>query len=91
MPRRFSILAKSRMSVPPHSFIATRTAFRSSALRTNGTAADVVVITAPGTTEEGVYGRVLTLAYPYSGVATTAASELRLNEEGTIAVSPPAS
>lgn len=62
-----------------------------SALRTNGTAADVVVITAPGTTEEGVYGRVLTLAYPYAGVATTAASELRLNEEGTIAVSPPAS
>ena len=36
MPRRFSILAKSRMSVPPHSFIAARTAFRSSALRTNG-------------------------------------------------------
>ena len=59
-----------------------------SALRTSARAADTLVITAPGISEEGVYGRVLTLAPPYAAPATTAAAGLHLNEEGTIALSP---
>ena len=35
-PRRFSIFAKRRISAPPHSSMAARTAFRSSEPRTNG-------------------------------------------------------
>ncbi len=59
-----------------------------SALRSGISGADTVVITAPGVSEEGVHGRVLTLPYPYSGSVTTAAGQLQLHEEGTIALSP---
>lgn len=59
-----------------------------SAIRTASNTPDTLVMTAPGISEEGVLGRVLTLASPYAGPATAAASALQLNEEGTIALSP---
>ncbi|MFZ0529778.1 MAG: hypothetical protein WAL91_04480 [Propionicimonas sp.] len=61
-----------------------------SVLREADTAADTIVLTAPGVSEEGVYGRVLTLPPPYAGDPAVVAADLHLNEEGTIALSPPA-
>lgn len=60
-----------------------------SALRTSASGADTLVLTAPGISEEGVYGRVLTVSAPFPKQVTTVARDLRLNEEGTIALSPP--
>lgn len=60
-----------------------------SAMRTGEALPDTLVITAPGVSEEGVLGRVLVVPPPFEGGGTTAGAQLRLNEEGAIAVSPP--
>lgn len=51
---------------------------------------DTLVLTAPGMSEEGLYGRVITQAAPFSGNAVIAAKDLILNDEGTLSISPPA-
>jgi len=61
-----------------------------SMLRSGKVGADTVVLTSPGMSEEGVYGRVITQATPFSGNAATVAKDLILNENSTLVLSPPA-
>jgi hypothetical protein len=58
-------------------------------LRTAPDRADTAVVVAPGTSEEGVWGRVLTLDPPYTAT-TTVLSGLHLGDDRRIAVSSPA-
>lgn len=60
-----------------------------SAMRTGEALPDTLIITAPGVSEEGVLGRVLVVPPPYEAIVRTAGAQLRLNEEGTITLSPP--
>lgn len=55
-------------------------------VRSSPLAADTVLVTAPEVSEEGVLGRVLRIPAPYSGTVTTVAADVRLHEEGTIAL-----
>ena len=49
---------------------------------------DTVVLAAPGNDEEGIPGRVLTLEPPFKGPAQTTLGGIRLQEEGSLTLSP---
>ncbi len=61
-----------------------------STLRTGLGQADTLVIASLGVEEEGVPGRVLTLAPPYDHDGVVVIAELVVREEGTVTLSPPA-
>jgi hypothetical protein len=61
-----------------------------SVLRTGADTADTLVIASDGIDEEGVPGRVLTLAPPYDHAGVVVIDHMVVREEGRVTLSPPA-
>ena len=61
-----------------------------STLRLGADQADTLVVASAGVSEEGVLGRVLTLTTPYDHAGLVVMRDLRVHEERTLTLSPPA-